>query len=153
MFSRKFFKNLLWFILLLFDIGRGKEQHCFTSLYHNFMGSCTVSCTWLFAIKLLLCHGCSSMLDSGFLKQKTFFCVYWDQHETGLWLRCLSLQVYVMPGLRKCLIKLRTLSSLLGLARSELASDSGWPQLSDLCIFYSVSISICKVGMWMSQQP
>lgn len=66
-----------------------------------------------------------------FLKPKNFLyvyhsiyikkCLYLDQRETGLWLRCLSLQVYMMLGLRKCLIKLKT----VGLANDEPASDGG----------------------------
>lgn len=47
--------------------------------------------------------------------------LYLDQHETGLWLRCLSLKVYMMLGLRKCLIKLKA----VGLARDKPASDGG----------------------------
>lgn len=61
----------------------------------------------------------------GFLKPKTFLCVYADQREVGLWLRCLSLQVYLMLGLRKCLIKLKTLALLVGLASYKPASDGG----------------------------
>lgn len=47
--------------------------------------------------------------------------LYLDQRETELWLRCLSLQVYMMLELRKCLIKLK----MIGLASNKPASDGG----------------------------
>lgn len=60
--------------------------------------------------------------------------LYLDPHETGLLLKCLSSQVYMMLGLRKCLIKLK----MVGLARDECASDGGWPHSSDLCTYFNL---------------
>lgn len=121
------------------------ELHYFLT---SFMHSCIVSCMWLLASKVVLCHSCLSVYVKlfGFLKPKyllyvyhsIYICIqirlYLDPHETRLWLKCLSLQVYMMFGSRKCLIKLK----MVGLARDEHASDGGWPRSSDLCTYFNL---------------